>query len=299
MKIENIENKILLDFANSLYKAPLCTDDFKEGVKNRAIEKALEYKYIGLNNSYKNYIVLDLDHSAPGATAFFWHDNQLPPPTIIATNPENGRCHYFYKINTPVCFTAGGRKHPQDFYKAVKNKLTKLLGGDPAYAGAIAKNPLNSAWKVITLPVSYDLQDFGEWFSLKNELEDIKLENFSGRNSALFSTLSKFGHKQYKNFVLCDAFLALIRSEATFLNAQLDRPLPDSEVKATARSVGRGIWRWRRAHPSNLNPATLTLLQQETDRLKLAGQRPTQFALAIAADMPQKTVHKYLKHLKR
>lgn len=295
-----IENKELQLFADSLYRAPICTDDFAEGTKNRAKEDALQRKYIGLNRAYRAYIVVDIDRADPGATAFYWHDKNLPPPTIVATNPENGHCHYFYRLNTAVCFTQAGRKHPQDYYNAVKRRLTELLGGDQAYAGAIAKNPLSGAWKVITFNVSYDLADFAEWFDIVSALQNIKLENFEGRNCALFSALSKFAHKEYKNINNADALLALVRLQADLLNKTLENPLPATEVKATARSVGRGVWRWRRAHPSPaLNPATITLLQQHATALKVAGQKPTQFAIAIAAGMPQKTVHKYLKHIQR
>lgn len=290
-------NAELQHFADSLYRSPLCADSFSEGVKHRAKDDALTRKYIGLNRTYRAYIVIDIDDCP---TAFRWEERHLPPPSIVAINPQNGHCHYYYRLNTPVCFSAGGRKHPQDYYNAIKKRLNELLGGDPSYAGAIAKNPLSGAWKVLTFPRSYDLSDFSEWFDIKAALKAETLELLGSRNCALFTSLRKFAHKEYKNVSSADALIALVKMQADALNKTLAQPLSDSEVKATARSVGRGVWTWRKAHPSrNLSVETLAMLQAHALALKTAGKKPTQLAISLHSGIAQSTVSKYLKHIAR
>lgn len=292
-------NAELQHFSDSLYRSPLCADSFSDGMKHRAKDDALTKKYIGLNRTYRAYIVIDIDDCP---TAFRWEERHLPPPSIVAINPQNGHCHYYYRLNTPVCFTERGRKHPKDFYNAVKDQLTAALGGDPAYAGAMAKNPFSVAWKVLTFPRSYDLADFSEWFVNINAaaVRPKLLDGLWGRNTALFTELSKFAHTEYKNVGSADELLAIVKLQADALNKTLEKPLSYAEVKATARSVGRGVWKWRKEHPSRaLSAETLAMLQAHATALKTAGKRPTQFAIACAAGIAQSTVSRYLKQISR
>lgn len=294
---ELTNNAELKHFADSLYPRPLCTDDFADGVQRRAKSDAMTKRLVGLNQSYRSYIVVDIDDCP---SAFRWEERHLPPPSIVAVNPANGHCHYYYRLNTPVCFTKGGRKHPQDFYNAVQARLTALLGGDPQYAGAMAKNPLSSAWKVLTFPRSYDLADFSEWFDIGKNGQPEALQPIGSRNIALFDSLRKWAHKEYRNCSSADALIAAVKQCADALNETLARPLPASEVKATARSVGRGVWVWRRAHPSRtLSVETLAKLQAHALEIKANGKKPTQLALALHSGIAQKTVSKYLKHICR
>lgn len=295
----NINKTELEYFSDSLYRSPNCSDDFENGMKHRAKKDALTKKYIGLNRTYRHYIVIDLDIAG---SAWIWEEKNLPPPSIIAVNPKNSHAHYFYRLNTPVYFSAGGRKHPQDFYAAIKDQLNTLLGGDTAYAGAVAKNPFHDAWKVLTFPKSYDLKDFKEWFVNENEISKTPkvLDEKFGRNEAIFKSLSEFAHAEYKNISGPLELFEKVENQASLFNEKFKIKLSEKELAGIVKSVSKGVYKWRQAHPSkSLSDETLATLQSHATALKTAGQKPTQFAIACASGISQKTVHKYLKKIVR
>ena len=92
-------------FIDSLPNKVRCTDDFEEGTKFRLKSKALNFKYLETNQLYKKFICIDIDKPR---SAYLWEEKNLPPPSIITVNPENGHSHYLYGLKTPVIYT----EHP-------------------------------------------------------------------------------------------------------------------------------------------------------------------------------------------
>ncbi len=285
-------------FKKNLYPKPICTNDLADGVKHRKREDAICYRYLGLNRSYRAYLAFDLDFPS---SAFAWEDLRLPPPSLVIGNPANCHSHYLYRLRTPVIFTDGGRLRPQQYFRAIQRTLTKLLGADEAYRGLIVKNPLHHKWRVLKFSVEYDLEDFQEWFELLPEkIAAPDLDMYLGRNDALFRILAKWAHERYGRATGLDNFMALVRCQADQINATFPKPLATNEVRDTALSVARGVWRWRQANPpSSLRPATKARIQAAADELKGAGRKVTQLALSLRSGIPQKTINKYLGQIER
>lgn len=101
---------MIASFINSLTTYNRATDSFEYGTRIYRNENAIKKKFVSLNRLYKSYIVIDIDK--PNATYLFEEKN-LPVPTIITINPENGHCHYLYELRTPVIYTESARRRPQ------------------------------------------------------------------------------------------------------------------------------------------------------------------------------------------
>lgn len=236
-------NQQLRDFYEHLNKAVLTTNDFSEGTKFRKREKVAEYAYAGLNPLYRQYLSFDIDVPQ----VFLYEDLNLPPPSIITVNRENGHCHYLYHIRTPIAFHSNSRDGPQKFYEAVLDAMTLRLNADPAFTHTLTKNPLHPRWHVLTHPVSYDLSDFTEYVDLKRRqpkpLPGHVLIN--GRNDHLFHTLRFWGYSAVHSHLREDAWHMEVLEQALEINATFAASLPFPEVKATAKSVSKWIWKNR------------------------------------------------------
>lgn len=236
-------NQQLEDFYNHLNDAVVTTNDFAEGTKFRKREKVAQFAYCGLNPVYRAYLSFDLDQPA---SAFRFEDVNLPAPTIITVNRKNGHCHMLYRLNTPVAYHKNSRSAPQDYFGAIQLALESRLSADIAFNHTVTKNPLHPAWEVITFPTSYDLADFTEWidmpqWSAKHSLpEHIQIQ---GRNDELFHTLRMWAYGAVRQHDDMDAWYRSALAEAEEINGHFDRPLPISEVRATARSVAK--WHWK------------------------------------------------------
>jgi hypothetical protein len=237
-------NQQLGEFYEHLNEAVITTNDFAEGTKFRKREKVANFAYAGLNPMYRQYLSFDLD--APQA-AFLYEDQNLPPPTIITVNRENGHAHYLYLLKTPVAYHANSRDGPQKFFEAVQDAMTLRLNADPAFTHTLTKNPLHPRWHVLTHPVSYDLSDFTEYVDLKRRpprpLPGHVLIN--GRNDHLFHTLRFWGYSAVHGHLREDAWHIAVLEQALEINAAFADPLPFQEVKATTKSVSRWVWSHR------------------------------------------------------
>lgn len=235
----------LEDFYSHLNEAVMTTNDFSEGIKFRKREKVDQFSYCGLNQMYKRYLSFDLD--IPGS-AYRFDDLNLPTPTIITINPTNAHCHYLYHLKTPVAYHNNSRTGPQDYFEAIQKEMENRLRADTAYNHTITKNPLNDRWRVQTFPTSYDLSDFLEYIDLPKRGTVRKLTDnlmIKGRNDELFHTLRLWAYIAVHNFADGDRWDMEVFAEAMEINSLFDRPLPMSEIKSTAKSVSRGVWRYR------------------------------------------------------
>ena len=222
---------------------PYCSDDLTQGVRIRDKEKALSMRYIQVNPpSNVGYLVFDVDREG---AAIAWEQRNLPAPSWIAINPANGHAHLVYRIATPVVKTDAARLKPLRFLAAVQYSMTQALGADPNYAHFLTKNPLNPSWRVVSYDGAvYDLQTLSEYVELKTPQR--KREALGeGRNCSLFDTLRQRAYREVNAFReggCYDTFARSILDTARRLNT-FRVPLPDSEVKATAKSIARWTWR--------------------------------------------------------
>ena len=236
-------NPQLEEFYEHLNEAVITTNDFATGTKFRKREKVSQFSYCGLNPIFRSYISLDLDR--PGS-AFSFEDLNLPPPTIITVNKQNSHCHYLYRLRTPVAFHENSRERPQQYFEAVEAAMTERLGADGAFTHTLTKNPLHpTRWHVLTHPTVFDLADFTQYVDLPKKtpkaLPDAPYAR--GRNDSLFHSLRHWGYSAVHGLLNEEAWHIEVMEQALDINAAFAEPLPYTEVKATAKSVAKWIWK--------------------------------------------------------
>lgn len=233
-------------FAARLPHRPYCTDDLAAGVRVRPRERAARARYIQPNPPASvGYLVFDVDREG---AAVDWEFRGLPCPSIVATNPANGHAHLFYAVESPVIKTNAARMQPMRFMAAVQGAMTVQLDADPCYSMFIAKNPLNPAWRTLSYSNAvYGLPDLAEYVDLTRVPQKRARAEISGlgRNCDLFDTLRRKAYRNVATFRAggdAEAWHRFILDAARKLNVYLPA-LPDSEVRAVARSVAKWTWR--------------------------------------------------------
>ena len=158
--------------ALELFKArlplkPYCTEDLDCGLKIRPAKSATQFPYIQPNTPTTiGWLVFDMDHDYPYSSMLRYFDVNFPDATIIAKNQDNGHCHVFYAIATPV-FASPGHLGPLKFLAAIQEAIRIKLDADAGYCGLIAKNPLHSRWHILTHSAAvYDLAYLADWLDL-------------------------------------------------------------------------------------------------------------------------------------
>ena len=131
-------------FAENLPHKPYCTDE-KGWLQVRKKATAIGKKYIQHNQpSLCHWLVYDCDYA--GALEHVG-DNQLPAPNIIATNPQNGNSHLFYRLADPVCTSELAHRKPLALLAKIDYVLCEKLEADTGYQGFISKNVLHKHWQ--------------------------------------------------------------------------------------------------------------------------------------------------------
>lgn len=260
------------EFIESLPPKVRCTNDFEEGLAFRKKERALQHKYIALNQSYKKYIAVDIDK--PGAS-HLWDEKGLPAPTIITINPKNAHCHCLWELKTPVIYTEKGRLKPQKWFEAIEASITQIIGGDLAYGGLVTKTPNHPAWHSEFYNASYDLEDFKEYFDILPSRKIAIQPHEKGRNNTLFTTVYSYGRKIAPKLNSEEKLIDELVSYGQSVNeAFLDifgSVLPYKEALNTSRSAARRAWRMRHAKFDNKNRGILA--DQITDDMSLTERR--------------------------
>lgn len=249
---ENVEQQSTLSeqlslFRERLPRRPYCTDDLAAGLLIRARVQALQHAYIQPNPPCLLFwLVFDVDRAGAGLA---WELAELPPPSWIALNPENGHAHVAYGIRVPICLTDAGRPEVARYAAAVDLAYLAALAADESYGRLICKNPCHPHWRV-WLPAGdvrlYDLGELAEYVDLavyrdrRRHLPGIGL----GRNCTLFDRLRHWAYRAINDHRggPWEPWIRLILAKAEGYN-DFRVPLPHSEVKATAKSVGKYVWR--------------------------------------------------------
>lgn len=232
------------DFYKKLPKKPYCSDDLGRGVIIRPKRTAIQKPYIQHNPPcLVSSLVFDIDRSD---AYFSWSDANLPVPTWIAKNRLNGHAHIGYMLLAPVCTSHRAKQNVIQYLAKIEQAYSLALGADRGYTGLITKNPCHGTWENHTFGVQpYELNylaDFVELQELKNDLKEV---SGLGRNCMMFDTVRFWAYEAIRTFISgsSDSWYAEVLKVATNANGAFLEPLPYSEVKATAKSIARWVWR--------------------------------------------------------
>ena len=188
-------------------------------------------------------LVFDVDTSD---AYFSWFDANLPTPSWISKNRQNNHAHIGYMLATPVCTSHRAKQNIIEYLAKIEQAYTLALGADRGYSGLITKNPFHSDWDNYIFDVQpFDLGYLADFVELQELKTDLKEVSGLGRNCLMFDTVRYWAYEAIRSFVSCssDSWYAEVLKVATSANGAFLEPLPYSEVKATAKSVARWVWR--------------------------------------------------------
>jgi len=273
--------------AKCIPRRPYASDDPRTGIHPRDWDIAAGLRSIQINPpEMQHWLIFDCDHD----TFDLWREH-LPEPSYIAINPDDhrhpGHHHVAYKLAAPVCRSARAHRKPIIYLRAVQEAMRRALGGDPAYTGLITKNPLHPDWRVQRgdgLP-TYELGDLAAGLDLRqpraerprsapHELQDLTLVGIGMRNKALFDVVR---HWAYAEADGPDSILEYARR----CNELLPDPLPDNEVRSTARSIAAYIQAHRHGSGSRDHQA---FVERQRGRGRKGGQRSGEVRAAMSED---------------
>jgi hypothetical protein len=218
-------------------------------------DRAINFPYIQLNMLRRAYLCLDIDRHG----AVFAHKEiEMPAPTIILVNPDNGHAHIFYELKNPVSFAGRARKKPQQYFMAVQKGLTDKFKADPHFSAHMVKNPFNTIqrgekWEWIFNYVTYDLETLASHVDLRNYRDGfptkVNRKPFRGpvlkgtRNVTVFYELRQYSYVEVKNHEEYEPFSHALRVYALSLNEKHCKPpLSESEIEYITKRVGGWTW---------------------------------------------------------
>lgn len=237
--------------------------------------------YIQLAQNKRHYVSVDVDNEFGG---IYWSELNLPQPSIIIINGNNGHAHLHWELRTPVIMPiANGegwvKYKPIRFYRDVTSGLVALLDADSGYTGFSTKNPFSPKWKTIWSDCIYTLGDLAEFagscprpkYFLQGD------EVYAGRQHELFTIGRKWSYRNVKSYSEFDNFSAAVfdfcqKHNQTVIPGKWDKAsLPTSEVRSTARSIAKWTWARRydprlRQHMKALGAMGFGAMDKEADR---------------------------------
>lgn len=231
-------------FYRNLPHKPYCTDDLGQGVIIRPKKTAIQMPYIQHNPPcFISSLVFDVDTSD---AYFSWFDANLPTPNWIAKNRLNGHAHVGYMLATPVCTTHNAKQKIIEYTAKIQQAYSLALGADHGYSGLITKNPCNNTWENHIFDVQpYELSYLADFVDLQELKTDLREVSGLGRNCAMFDTVRFWAYKAIRAHLAVgfEKWHLEVLGQAKNANGAFLEPLPYSEVKATAKSVARWVWR--------------------------------------------------------
>ena len=233
-------------FTSSLPKKPYCTDTLSSGLKIRNASNASHHRYIQPNKpNSKTWLLYDIDR--PIGLETISDDLMLPTPTIFVQNPQNNHAHLFYALNNPVHMNASSSIKAQRFAGAIDVAMIRALDADSSYVGLIAKNPTHEDWRTYSFGnLAYDLDYFTDFIDTKsaNDCEILDAVGL-GRNVALFDKVRYWAYKAIRQGYPKDfeQWYHAVLTRAIGVNIGFEARLPISEVRATAKSVAKFVFK--------------------------------------------------------
>ncbi|WP_235985960.1 replication initiation protein [Acinetobacter baretiae] len=310
------------DFYKNLAPKPYCSYGKGTATLIRSKRCAVKFPLIQVNPPHiVRYLVFDID--APDAYLHF-SDAELPVPTWIAKNKNNGHCHICYELKTPVCKTENARLKPLAYLAAIEHSYANKLGADLNYAGLLTKNPINTEnWEVTLLNSRpFELDELADYVDLDYRPKKMTKNEISGlgRNCAMFDSVRFWAYKAVGGSVAAgyENWHSKVLNTAQSENYAFSQPLPYSEVKATASSVAK--WVWRKHHSTEFQakfsekqanrakignkkgsnskggkPRSLNYVNLRQDALKLHIQGMNNTQIAEKLNVSRKSITRWLK----
>lgn len=269
-------------FRSRLPRRPYATDHLEWGVRPWSQSVAVQKRYIQANPPCVNFwLVFDVDR--PDAV-LRWEDANLPAPTWIARNPENGHAHLAYGLAVPVVSSDAARAAPLKLAAAIQRAYTETLGADCGYSGLICKNPLHPSWEVLwyyrgegdlySLADLSDYVDLAQFNGKRRRVSDVGL----GRNVTLFDKLRQWAYGAVRDYWKPGGYTdwqAAVLSKAGRYNT-FREPLGTNEVRGIAKSVCNWVWK-------HFTPAEFRAAQGRRGRRK--GEKERKELLPLVVDM--------------
>ncbi|MCF9047363.1 replication initiation protein [Acinetobacter nectaris] len=319
----NIDPIFKTKFINNLPHKPYCSYGKGTATLIRSKHHAIKLPLIQVNPPHLvNYLIFDIDASD---AYLHYLDADLPLPTWIAKNKTNGHCHVCYELKVPICKTANARLKPLRYVAAIEHSYAQKLGADVGYTGLLTKNPIDNDWEVSLLnSIPFELDELADYVDLETKPKTTEKEASGlGRNCAMFDSVRFWAYKAiranledgYNNWY--DQVLNMAQNA----NGAFIAPLPYSEVKATAKSVAKWVWRnhhsaefqaWfskkqaTRVRKANVNGANskggkarsaqYSDIRQEALKLHIMGVNNTQIAEQLKVS--RRTIINWLKQAK-
>ena len=244
--------------ANRLPYRPFCANTLPGKLLIKELVLALAYRHIQLNPpNAVHWIVVDIDEpvisdpiSRQMAAIL---DGDVPTPNFLVVNPDNGRAHAYYALERPVAKGDHASMKAMRFVAAIESALIRALGGDPTYAGLIAKNPTHVDWRLIDLrSVPYTLHELEDGLDLSGpckaeQREEAKNLGCAGRNVMVFDLLRFHAYQHVMMYREDSDYMTWKRyltARADDFNHDQTPPLPFNELKHLVQSVAK--WTWTR-----------------------------------------------------
>jgi hypothetical protein len=237
------------DFRSIFYKnlphKPYCMYE-KPGymlIRTKAI--AVKQPYLQINPPLMTfYFVFDDDKDD---AALSWFDAGLPKPFWTTQNPENGHSHHCYKLEIPLCTSEFASVKAIKYAQAVYYAYALKLGADISYSQLITKNPLHPQWRTIFwTDRAYSLDYLADFVDLPKKLPK-KVEVVGlGRNVTMFEKGRHWAYRAIRDYMHHNSsyeWERAVRAQIEAINSGFEQPLPYSEVKATAKSIAKWVWR--------------------------------------------------------
>lgn len=233
-----------LDLFESLPNKPYCMDEKPGYILIRTKSIALKKPYLQINPPLMTvYFVFD-DDNVDGALS--WFDAGLPKPFWTTQNPENGHSHHCYKLEIPLCTSEFASVKAIKYAQAIYYAYALKMGADPSYSHLITKNPLHPQWRTtFWTERTYSLDYLAEFVDLPKKLPK-KLEVVGlGRNVTMFEKGRYWAYKAVRDYLHHNSsyeWERAVYAQISAINSGFDKPLPLSEVKATAKSIAKWVW---------------------------------------------------------
>lgn len=224
---------------------PYATNDLARGQYRHSRDDALLMRYIEHSpHALLGAVVVDCDHPDTAMRAFE-RPSDHPVPNWVAQSPS-GRGHIGWYLEAPVCRTDSARLQPLRFAQRVEAGLRTSVGGDPAYAGHLTKNPIHPSWETLYGPANpYQLKDLLTIHTPRQMPRKPERAAGLGRNVTMFDTARKWAYGQWwthHDGPVRD-WETVVLQYCHHINTQFGSALPFTEVQATSQSISRWIWR--------------------------------------------------------
>ncbi len=231
-------------FYQNLPNKPYCMDEKPGYAIIRQKKIAIKKPFIQHNAPCLiSNLVFDVDSSD---AYFSWFDANLPTPSWISKNRQNNHAHIGYMLATPVCTSHRAKQNVIEYLAKIEQAYTLALGADRGYSGLITKNPFHSDWDNHIFDVQpFDLGYLADFVELQELKTDLKEVSGLGRNCMMFDTVRYWAYEAVRTFISgsSDIWYAEVLKVAVNANSAFLEPLQYSEVKATAKSIARWVWR--------------------------------------------------------